>query len=125
MKTVMKLFGQAVRCVGRAPRTRRLPGPSNLGVTTMIPRMFLLCVAAIAMTSNAFGQSVPWVQPIGGTNNVDWTIVNYVDTNTTAGTQSDYTGATGNASFTYDGHQGIDLTLPNFAAMDRGVSVFA
>ncbi len=58
--------------------------------------------------------------PIGGTPYQDWTIVNYVDLDPGDGLQ-DYRGG----NYTYNGHNGIDFTLPNFVAMERGVSVYA
>lgn len=61
-----------------------------------------------------------FVVPIGGTPYVDWAIVNYVDRDPSHGLL-DYKGG----QFTYDGHNAIDFTLPNFAAMDRGVDVLA
>ena len=61
-----------------------------------------------------------FVTPIAGTAYVDWNIVNYVDLDPTAGFQ-DYRGG----PFVYDGHDAIDYTLPNFAAMDAGVAVYA
>lgn len=87
----------------------------------------------------SFGQAVLWmavfltpawaqipftVQPLGGINNVDWSITNYVDVDPTNGWQ-DYTGAAGDVVFSYNGHDAIDFALPNFAAMDRGVPVYA
>lgn len=64
--------------------------------------------------------AIKFVLPIGGTPYSDWTIVNYVDRDPTGGIR-DYRDGT----YSYDGHRGIDFTLPNFAAMDRGVSVLA
>lgn len=61
-----------------------------------------------------------FVTPIGGTPYEDWTIVNYVDLTTGSG-KSDYLGG----NYTYNGHKAIDFTLPNFAAMDAGVSVLS
>jgi murein DD-endopeptidase MepM/ murein hydrolase activator NlpD len=61
-----------------------------------------------------------FVSPIGGTPYKDWTIVNYVDRSPGGGV-TDYLGG----NYSYDGHNGIDFTLPNFAAMDRGVPVYA
>jgi murein DD-endopeptidase MepM/ murein hydrolase activator NlpD len=61
-----------------------------------------------------------FILPIAGTPYASWTIVNYVDMDLGSGVR-DYHGG----DYTYDGHRGIDYTLPNFAAMDRGVKVFA
>lgn len=77
---------------------------------------FVLCFALVSRLADA----VMFVTPIGGTPYEDWTIVNYVDLTAGAG-KSDYLGG----SYTYDGHKAIDFTLPNFAAMDAGVSVNA
>jgi hypothetical protein len=64
------------------------------------------------------------VAPLAGTAYKDFSIVNYNDLDPTGGTL-DYTGATGDAAYTYDGHDALDITLPNFAAMDKGVPVYA
>lgn len=61
-----------------------------------------------------------FVSPIGGTAYKDWTIVNYVDLHPGLGIL-DWRGG----EYTYDGHRAIDYTLPNFAAMDAGVDVYA
>jgi murein DD-endopeptidase MepM/ murein hydrolase activator NlpD len=59
--------------------------------------------------------------PIGGTQGVDWTIVNYcdVDRNTTG--VKDYLGG----PWAYDGHDALDITLANFRKADQGVPVYA
>ncbi len=80
-------------------------------------------IAALAATSLLFVGSAAaqsFVSPIGGIAYKDWTIVNYVDRTAGSGI-SDYNGGT----YTYNGHDAIDYTLANFAAMDRGVGVFA
>ncbi len=61
-----------------------------------------------------------FVLPIGGTPYEDWTIVNYVDLQSGPGVL-DWRGG----AYAYDGHNAIDFTLPNFAAMDAGVDVYA
>ena len=58
--------------------------------------------------------------PMGGVPFEDWVIVNYVDLDPGFG-DVDYRGG----PFTYDSHNGIDFTLPNFSAMDAGVPVMA
>lgn len=58
--------------------------------------------------------------PLGGTPNVDWSILNYVDLDSGPGA-ADFLGG----NYTYNGHDAIDFMLPNFAAMDRGVPVYA
>jgi murein DD-endopeptidase MepM/ murein hydrolase activator NlpD len=61
-----------------------------------------------------------FISPIGGTPYEDWTIVNYVDLDPTGGVL-DYRGG----NYTYNGHNAIDFTLANFAAMDDGLPVYA
>jgi hypothetical protein len=73
-----------------------------------------------------------FTSPIGGNRDKDWAIWNYVDLDPDSDTpthphHSDYRHQPGawNGGYTYDGHDALDLVLPNFAAMDRGVPVFA
>jgi murein DD-endopeptidase MepM/ murein hydrolase activator NlpD len=62
------------------------------------------------------------ITPIGGTPFQTWGILNYVDVNTLGnGNLNDYTGN----HYTYDGHNGWDILLPNFGAMDAGVPEYA
>jgi CSLREA domain-containing protein len=68
---------------------------------------------------------VRFVTPLAGVPYQDWTISNYVDLDPTSGVRRDWAGNTGSAAYTYDGHNGIDFTLPSFAAQDVGVPVFA
>ena len=65
--------------------------------------------------------STPLIWPVTGNDGPDWVINNYVDLDATSGTQ-DYTGASGSAAKTYDGHNGIDIDVPNFRWMDGSVS---
>ena len=51
----------------------------------------------------------------------DWFITNYVDSNPVQDQFSDYRGG----FFTYDQHQGVDIALKDFTAMDTGVAVVA
>src|SRR3954469_3306125 len=61
-----------------------------------------------------------FITPLAGVPNVDWAIANYVDRDASPAVL-DYRGG----DITYDGHAGVDFALPNFAAMDRGVPVYA
>ncbi|MBC8047674.1 MAG: hypothetical protein H7Y00_12830, partial [Fimbriimonadaceae bacterium] len=67
----------------------------------------------------SFSQTPQFITPIQGTHLEDYYLVNYVDW--------DFTGILdykcGNK--TYDGHQGTDFVIRNFAQMDAGVNVFA
>ena len=62
-----------------------------------------------------------FVLPIAGEPWKDWAITNYVDVDPKFRTFKDARGG----PYTYDFHEAIDYTLPNFAAMDRGVDVLA
>ncbi len=78
-----------------------------------------IVVLTLALTPlPAFAQQ--FVSPIGGVPFEDWTIVNYLDLEVGGGV-TDWNGG----NFSYDGHDAIDFTLPNFAAMDAGVPVLA
>lgn len=59
--------------------------------------------------------------PLAGGDGRDWVINNYVDLDPTIGTL-DYTGGSGSAAKTYNGHSGIDIDVPNFRWMDGGLS---
>jgi murein DD-endopeptidase MepM/ murein hydrolase activator NlpD len=87
--------------------------------TTCCFRRCCLLFAALLLSVPAAAQ--PFVLPIGGTPYEDFTIVNYVDLNTASEMIADYRGGL----YTYDGHDAIDFALPNFAAMDAGVPVYA
>ena len=59
--------------------------------------------------------------PLAGRDGRDWVINNYVDLDPTSGTL-DYTGGSGSQAKTYNGHNGIDIDVPNFRWMDANVS---
>jgi len=60
--------------------------------------------------------------PLAGRDGRDWVINNYVDLDATSGTL-DYIGGSGSGAKTYNGHNGIDIDVPNFRWMDDGVSI--
>ena len=60
--------------------------------------------------------------PVGGSEGRDWVINSYVDIDPTSGTR-DYTGATGSAAKTSNGHLGIDIDSPNFRWMDDNIPI--
>lgn len=64
-------------------------------------------------------QPPKFITPIAGVPYQDWTIVNYVDDDPIGIT--DYHGG----GYTYEGHNGIDYMLTDFARMDEGVPIFA
>ncbi len=61
--------------------------------------------------------------PLDGTNGVDWVIHNYTDRDAATGTIADYTGKTGAAARTYDGHAGADIGIGSFRRMDAGTAL--
>lgn len=67
------------------------------------------------------GLPAKFLTPIVGLQSKDWTVVNYLDADPRAGITRDYLGG----SFQYDGHNGIDFTVPNFPRMDKGAPVIA
>jgi hypothetical protein len=83
-------------------------------------RLRLECLEDRTLLHPKFIIPLGGVAPYAGVTHSDWSIVNYVDLTSGPGVQ-DYHGG----DYTYDGHAGIDMTLPNFAAMDKGVKVFA
>jgi murein DD-endopeptidase MepM/ murein hydrolase activator NlpD len=92
---------------GPRRRSRRSrPGPEGLEDRKLLHPKFIIPLGGVA--------------PYTGVTRSDWSIVNYVDLATGPGVK-DYRGG----DYTYDGHRGVDMTLPNFAAEDKGVSVFA
>lgn len=70
-------------------------------------------------------QSVRLLWPLGGEAGKDWVIANYVDHDKRKNSMRDYLGRTGAEAVTYDGHQGLDLEIPNFRMMDKGIPVYA
>ncbi len=73
-----------------------------------------------ATFSSIYQAPTKFVTPLGGTPNQDWSIVNYIDLDSGPGVQ-DYLGGT----YSYNGHDALDITLSNFAAQDKGLPVFA
>ena len=62
--------------------------------------------------------------PLDGEDALDWVTVNYFDLDPGPGLE-DYTGQTGEDARTYDGHNGVDIGISSFRAMDRGMPVWA
>jgi murein DD-endopeptidase MepM/ murein hydrolase activator NlpD len=63
--------------------------------------------------------------PLGGRPYADYIISNYVDEDPASPGMKDYTGATGAAAKTYDGHSGVDMLMPSFRYVDNGTPVYA
>lgn len=61
-----------------------------------------------------------FVSPIGGTYGLDFILVNYVDWSTGVAYSDNHCN-----SKSYDGHQGTDFVIRDFAAMDSGIDVRA
>ncbi|QEG33582.1 M23 family metallopeptidase [Bythopirellula goksoeyrii] len=83
-------------------------------------RCYLLTMFGFVIPAISCVAAQDFVLPIGGTPYEDWTIVNYVDLDPSSDIE-DWRGG----GYTYNGHNAIDFTLPNFAAMDAGVDVYA
>jgi hypothetical protein len=62
--------------------------------------------------------------PLAGSDAHDWVTSNYVDLDP-GPDMEDYTGHTGSEAKTYDGHQGVDIGISSFRAMDTGIPVYA
>jgi murein DD-endopeptidase MepM/ murein hydrolase activator NlpD len=86
---------------------------------TQVLHRTLFFLLVVACTSSAWGEGM-FITPIDGTPYQDWVLGNYVDVDPTSG-HADYT----EGPFTYNGHDALDIGLPNFAAMDAGVDVYA
>ncbi len=69
-------------------------------------------------TGGAQGEGFAW--PLEGTLGKDWIVANYVDRDASNGTLDFHGG-----SRTYDGHAGVDIAIPSFRFMDRGIAVHA
>ncbi len=69
------------------------------------------------------GLSLKW--PLAGKISEDWIVSNYLDHDDRADELSDHTGNQGDAARTYDGHNGVDVSLANFRLMDSEIPVFA
>ena len=61
-----------------------------------------------------------FINPLGGVPYQDWSFINYYDVDPTSGAR-DFEGG----PYAYDGHNGHDITLPNFARMDAGIPIYA
>lgn len=62
-----------------------------------------------------------YITPLGGSNKVDWAIINFMDHDPATNTWRDYQGGW----HAYDGHDGIDFFLYDFKTMDDGIDVYA
>ena len=83
-----------------------------------------LAVAALAGGAQAARAQLAqkFVTPLGGVPYQDWSIVNYIDLDSSSGVQDWHSGS---PAYTYDGHDAIDFTLANFAEMEAGIEVYA
>jgi len=70
---------------------------------------------------SGFNGETKFVQPLPGTPLVNWYINNYVDLNLDEGVLIDYQGG----GETYDNHNGLDISVGGWDAMDLGVPIFA
>ena len=88
---------------------------------------FRVALAALVIVGCSDGSGPPppppptqFVEPLAGTLNQTFFYLNYLDEESGTGL-ADYTCG----PKTYNGHQGTDITLANFAVMDSGVAVRA
>jgi hypothetical protein len=96
----------------------------NFNPTTPAGKFGTLITTTSGTFQSAYNGEHNFITPLGGTPNKDWFINNYVDDNPNSdlsnpykpGTYNDYTGGL----YTYNGHEGMDYSLANFAAMDVG-----
>lgn len=72
---------------------------------------------------SGFNGETKFVSPIPGTPLVNWYINNYVDLNPAAGEYAIMDPEEGGE--TYDGHDGLDISVGGWEAMDIGVPIFA
>jgi murein DD-endopeptidase MepM/ murein hydrolase activator NlpD len=66
--------------------------------------------------------SPPLLWPVAGVDAKDWIINNYVDLDSTSGMR-DYRNNVGSAAKTYDGHNGVDIDVPDFRWMDGNLAL--
>jgi murein DD-endopeptidase MepM/ murein hydrolase activator NlpD len=62
-----------------------------------------------------------FIVPIGGVPQVDWAVTAYFDRDPSPGASIDYRGR----QYSIDGSTSVHFALPDYAAMDRGVDVYA
>jgi murein DD-endopeptidase MepM/ murein hydrolase activator NlpD len=107
--------------VGPGPHTAQvfLDATNNVAESNELDNVRTWSVTPVTFQS-LYGGDTRFITPLAGTPYQNWSIVNYVDLDPGSGVR-DYAGG----NYTYDGHNGIDMTLPNFAAMDAGVPVYA
>jgi murein DD-endopeptidase MepM/ murein hydrolase activator NlpD len=98
--------------------------PASLDAGTPAPSRIVIGAPAKAMGDCPAGAPLCLRWPLDGREGLDWVITNYVDTDPSAEI-ADYTGAAGALAKTYDGHNGIDISIATFRAMDAGVVVHA
>ena len=72
---------------------------------------------------SGFNGETKFVSPLPGTPQVNWYINNYVDLNPAAGEYAIMDPEKGGE--TYDGHDGLDISVGGWDAMDLGVPIFA
>ena len=97
---------------------RRTKSIVRAAVAELVEQRVLLSVAA------GTTPGVPphkFVIPVGGVPQVDWAVTAYTDQDPTLGAAADYRGR----QYAYDGSTAVHFALPDFAAMDRGVDVYA
>lgn len=77
--------------------------------------------ASFSFTPVQLAITGPMAQPIGGVPERTYAYSNYTDRDPTSPNAVDYRGG----QDVYDGHDGIDMTVPSFAYMDAGTPIYA
>ncbi|MBW7853858.1 MAG: M23 family metallopeptidase [Candidatus Kapabacteria bacterium] len=84
-------------------------------------KFFVLAASGIMLSMHCWSLDVRFSIPLRGVPGKDFVFVNHVDHDTTKGKFHSFNCDV----HTYDGHDGTDLVIPSFNAMDSGVVVVA
>lgn len=130
-------IGTFAACSGKGPATDTSNGASDLlsedvivasceGIADGTHCTEGVCVrGACERVPSCNGKGICLDWPLRGESGRDWVITNYVDLDKNNSQLWDYSGATGALAKTYDGHNGVDISIANFRAMDQGIPVVA
>ena len=86
-----------------------------LRIASVVIAVINVLLLSINAHARCQASELPLSWPIGGSDSLNWVINNYVDLDNGTGIR-DYRGG----MKTYNGHNGIDIDLANFRAMDSG-----
>lgn len=113
------LIAAAIAFIGFKEFRQRARGPKQVEASVK-------GIPAKISTSNGScpAQNIRLRWPMVGEPGKDWVIANYADLDKGKNSVRDYLGRFGSDAVTYDGHQGVDIEIANFRAMDHGVPVY-